>query len=130
MYASTEDIETELCRELDEVEARRAQKLLTDALVMIKNKLPDIINRAGRDDALADLIGIIQTNAACRVLRNPDGIRDEREGDYAVSSVDQRVASGYLSIMPSEWKQLGANKPIRTLSFDAWRFRSPGGDCE
>lgn len=140
MYATLEDVETDLCRELDPAETKRADSLLIRALALIKVEIPDLINKAGRDEAFAQNVGSIQINAVCRVLRNPAGIRDEREGEYAVSSVDQRVASGHLDIMPSEWRQLGVDPekvgPKRSqktsgyISLDAWRFMPRGGDCQ
>lgn len=121
MLADVQDVEVELGRELEGLEALRAEKLLADALDAIATRISDVDTRVATDERFARKVTTVQVNFTCRVLRNPNGFRSESEGDYTIA-VDQRTASGVRGIMPGEWRDLGLDKRSGYISLDAWRF--------
>ena len=58
---------------------------------------------------------MVESNAVLRVLRNPEGYRQETEGNYGYS-LSAAVASGHLFIMDSEWDDLGYRTGAWTIT--------------
>lgn len=84
------------------------QVLLDDAEAMLERKIPDLLDKAAKDDSYRRAVIMVEAMMVCRVLRNPGGYRSESEGDYSYTT-DTRAASGFLTVLDSEWQMLGAS---------------------
>src|SRR5690606_10158648 len=58
---------------------------------------------------------MVECEAVMRLIRNPEGYTQETDGNYSYS-IDSRVASGRLSILPEEWALLGYSQGVIVLS--------------
>lgn len=108
-YASADDVAARLGRELDEGETLLVNTRLGDAELLLKQRIPDL------DDRVADttewpnyeeLVIMIESEMILRLVRNPDGYSQESDGNYSYA-IYQKVASGALEILDSEWLLLG-----------------------
>lgn len=115
-------IEIELGRTLSDDEAVRAEQLTEDAETIIRSRIKDLDTRL-QDTNYSNLMAMVIRAAVARVMRNPLGIRTEAEGDRNVQLDTVRVASGYLTILDSEWELLGgAAAGAFTVNPNAWRM--------
>ena len=106
--ATSQDVESRLGRPLDESEVALAETLLGDVELLIKSK-------ARNFDALdPDIVVMVEATAVARVLRNPDGIRSQSADEFSYT-VDSRVASGYLNLLPDEWALLGIGRGYASI---------------
>lgn len=103
--ATVESLAAELGRDLEGLELERAVLLLDDAEALLLRRIPDLLTKAAADEHYARLVRRVERSAAARVLRNPDGYRQENEGGYGYQ-LDTRAASGFLLILDSEWDEL------------------------
>lgn len=110
-----EDLEVELGRGLSEEERRRVEVLVEDALTLIRARIPKLDEKMDDDSSFAGLVGLVVKSAVARVLRNPLGYRQESEDGYSYS-LDTRAASGFLTILDSEWKLLLRRSQAFTIS--------------
>lgn len=134
-YASVEDVQARLNRPLTDEEEQIAETLLEDVEAIIRSRVPDLEERAEDENYLA-LVVMVEANAVLRVLRNPDGYRQETEGNYSYS-LSAAVASGHLFVMGSEWELLGATRGAFTITphlgsrvaspLNWWELHQPGG---
>jgi hypothetical protein len=113
--AIVEDVATRLGRELDPIEVTQARVLLDDAESILLAKIPDLHTRITLGTLSESLVVMVESNAVCRVLRNPDGLFQETDGNYSYQ-VAQNVASGRLSILREEWEYLGVSSEIFVIS--------------
>lgn len=110
------DIETSLLRDLTEREAQYAQAWLDRAQRLILARIPDLTVRAQSNAEYASVVAGVEGEMVARVFRNPEGVRQEDEGNYSIR-LDAAVASGILIVSPTEWEALGAaNAPIKSVS--------------
>ncbi|WP_082468830.1 Gp19/Gp15/Gp42 family protein [Sciscionella sediminilitoris] len=113
--ATVEDVAARLGRETSSDENELAATLLGDAELMLRARIPDLLERAAKDPAFADLVVMVEANMVVRVLRNPDGYRQESEGGYSYT-VDTRAAAGFLTVLDDEWKLLGYRDGAFTIT--------------
>ena len=138
------DVETSLLRDLTEREAQYVQAWLDRAERLILARIPDLAVRVQSNSAYGSIVAGVEGEMVARVFRNPEGVRQEDEGNYSIR-LDAAVASGILMVSPSEWESLGAaNAPIKSVAgamdeYAATRYGSarpdlrfqygwPGGD--
>src|SRR5690606_8205532 len=105
--ATVDDVQERVDRPLSEDERRLAEVLLGDVEAMIRARIRDLDARVAADSNYRALVVKIEAAAVLRVLRNPEGYRQETEGNYGYS-LSAAVASGHLFVMDSEWAELGA----------------------
>ena len=114
-YATAVDIADRLGRELDDVEARIVEARLEDAETLIQTRVPtlDALIIEGKQNAR--LVIMVESDVILRLIRNPDGFTQETDGNYSYS-IDARVASGRLSLLPEEWGMLGVSTSIALIA--------------
>lgn len=105
-YAAAADVAARLGRGLSPDETTLVTTRLADAERMILRRIPDLADQitAGAI-AEADVIQV-EAEAVLRVVRNPDGYRQETDGNYSYM-LSAEAASGVLDIKPAEWRLLG-----------------------
>lgn len=113
--ATVEDVQARLDRPLTDEERVWAETLLGDAEVKLLRRIPDLLERAAADPGFRRAVVMVESNAVLRVLRNPEGYRQETEGNYGYS-LSAAVASGHLFIMDSEWDDLGYRTGAWTIT--------------
>lgn len=128
-YATVEDVEARLGRDLDESESQIVTVRLNDVELLIRSRLPDLDAKIADGALDEDVVKMVQADAILRLIKNPDGFRSETDGNYSYQ-IDERVASGRLDIMAREWTLLGVTsgaytvrpylKPYGPLSFHPW----------
>ena len=114
-YASVEDVQDRLGRPLTDEERALAATLLDDVEAMLRGRIPDLDDRVAADPNYRALVVMVEANAVCRVLRNPDGVRQETEGNYSYS-LNVAAAAGYLLVLDLEWGLLGAASGAWTIT--------------
>lgn len=96
----------------------RAMRLLS----RLRPGLQQLVDDGGLDPGF---VRDIVVEAVLRVVRNPDGVYREQEGEYGYSrSVD--VASGRLEFLPSELALLSAKRTTTRASIPLVVPRPPG----
>lgn len=113
--ATPADIETSLLRELTVAEAQYAPALLERAEGLLVTRIADLAERTSTDAHFHDLVVATEAEAVARVLRNPEAIKQESEGNYSYA-FNYRVASGLLDILPAEWERLGAGQKAGSIA--------------
>lgn len=134
-YASVDDVEDRLGRELDETEARIVNTRLNDAELLIRARIPDLDARvtSGRLDVMT--VRMIEAEAVLRLVRNPSGFASETDGSYSYT-LSEAVASGRLAILADEWSLLGIRRgayvirPLLRPAFDPFRLPPGRADFE
>jgi len=114
-YATPEDIEQRLGRELDVSEATIVAARLDDVEELIFQRIPDLTQKVIDGKLRERLIVMVECEAVMRMIRNPDGYTQETDGNYSYT-IDARVASGRLTILPEEWAMLGVSRSILLIS--------------
>lgn len=104
--ATAQDI-ADRWRPLTDDEATVAHAVLGDAWTLLKHRVPTLEDRLDADPATLDeaLVVMVLVSMVLRVLRNPNGIRQESIQDYSYSR-DADGASGLLSVSDSEFDLL------------------------
>lgn len=116
-YATPTDIEQRLGRTLDDSEATIVGARLEDIEELIFQRIPDLGEKIASGKIRQRLVVMVESEAVMRLIRNPDGYTQETDGNYSYT-IDARVASGRLSILPDEWAMLGVNRSVVLLSPD------------
>jgi hypothetical protein len=104
--AAITDVEARLGRTVTDEELVLVATLLGDAESMLLTKLPAALTRAATDLPYRATVVAVEAMAVVRVLRNPEGYRFEQTGPFSYS-LDSRAAAGFLTILDTEWAQLG-----------------------
>lgn len=110
-YATPNDIQERLGRELDESEATIVATRLEDAEELILSRIPDLTEQIDGGKLRQRLVVMVESEVVMRLIRNPEGYTQETDGNYSYT-IDARVASGHLSILPEEWSLLGVRRSI------------------
>lgn len=107
--ASIEDIEA-MWRPLSEQETINATALLAAVWARVKFQVPGV--EANLDSEALDpiLARAVLVAAVLRVLRNPEGLRQQQIDDYSYTR-DTALSSGELYLSDDELALLGAPKP-------------------
>lgn len=113
-YATPTDIEERLGRTLEPAEVTQVATRLDDAEELIRLRIPDLDDRITAGTLRERLVVMVEAEAVMRLIRNPDGITQETDGNYSYS-VSSAVASGRLTIEPNEWYLLGIRASIALI---------------
>ncbi|MFE2912822.1 Gp19/Gp15/Gp42 family protein [Kitasatospora indigofera] len=113
-YATVQDVEDRYLGQLTTDEQALAEVLLGDAENLIRSRVRDLDTRVTDPNYLAAVVQV-ESNAVLRVVRNPDGYRQEMDGNYSYS-ISAAVASGFLSILDNEWALLGVRPGAFTIT--------------
>lgn len=105
--AAVSDVEARW-RPLSPQEATNAGTFLDDAWLILKSRLPDIEASFLNDNDRRMNVVRVLTAAVLRVLKNPDGLRQESVDDYAYTR-DEAVSAGVLYITEDEIGSLVPN---------------------
>jgi hypothetical protein len=113
-YAGLADVQVSLGRPLTDDEQDQADGLLDRVESRIYARISDLDTRLADEDNLVALLVEVESDAVARVLRNPSGLLQEQDGDYAYTR-DRRVSSGSLSLTEDEWARLGVGGGAFTI---------------
>lgn len=92
-------------RPLTAQETVNGQTFLDDAWRMLKRRLSTLEARIADDDDLREDVIRVLATAVLRVMKNPDGKRQESIDDYSWTR-DQAVSAGLLYISEDDWADL------------------------
>jgi len=104
---TTSDLSDRLGRSLTTTEETTAAALLTDAWSVLMARDPSIDARLGASSLDENLVRVVVAAMVLRVLRNPDGKRQEAIDDYSWTR-DTTVAAGSLYVSDDELTLLAA----------------------
>lgn len=114
-YAVPADVESRLVgRTLDEQEAEVIQTRLDDVEELIRLRIPDLDDKVALGEIRERLIVMVEAEAVLRLIRNPEGLTQETDGNYSYS-ISSRVSSGVLEILPEEWRLLGVRSSVALI---------------
>lgn len=88
-----------------------ASGLLGFASTLIRSRFPRIDDRIAAGTLDASIPRLVAASMVARVLRNPDGLRQESIDDYSYA-LDQALATGHLAITPEEASLLGIRRSV------------------
>lgn len=114
-YATVDDVQARLGRPLTSEERELAVTLLDDVEAMLRARIPDLDERVEVNENYRALVVMVEANAVLRVLKNPEGYRQESEGNYSYS-LNVAAAAGYLLVLDWEWRMLGASRGAWTIT--------------
>lgn len=121
--AKVEDVEARFHRELTDDERRLISARLMDAELILRSRVPDLLQRVEEGDIDRDIVVMIEVDMVLRIIRNPEGLSQETDGNYSYS-VSARAGSGVLEALPSEWSLLGVGSGAFTIGPRIRRYRS------
>lgn len=113
-YASVEDVEARLGRDLEASESQIVTTRLNDIELMIRHRVPDLDTKVATGVIDPALVVMVECDAILRLVRNPDGFTAETDGNYSYQ-ISKEVASGKLDILPAEWALLGVRNGAFTI---------------
>ncbi|MEU1526931.1 Gp19/Gp15/Gp42 family protein [Nocardia rhamnosiphila] len=105
-YAEPTDVAARLGRELSPDETTLVTTRLDDAERMIRRRIPDLSEQITAGSIDVEDVKQVEAEAVLRVVRNPEGYRQETDGNYSYM-LSAESASGVLDIKPNEWALLG-----------------------
>jgi uncharacterized protein YcaQ len=112
--ATASDVQTVLGKELTTEETALVERRLEQVERMLVRRIPDLLEQiAAHEIDLADVIDV-EAEAVLRVVRNPDGIYSETDGNYGYQ-LSREAADNSLRILAEEWQTLGI-RPSRMFS--------------
>ena len=114
-YATAEDIESRLGRNLDDSETMIAEQRLEDAELIILGRIPDLHTKVAAGTVSADVVAMVEADAVIRILRNPEGIVGETDGNYSYQ-LNWATVTGALSFTTEEWRLLGFTRNAFTIA--------------
>ena len=109
--ATTEDLESRW-RPLSAQEAINGQTFLDDAWRMLRRRFTDLAADVLADADLSAEVVRVMATAVLRVMKNPDGIRQESIDDYSWSR-DQAVSAGLLYFTDDEIDAISSTPDTR-----------------
>lgn len=113
-YATAEDIESRLGRDLDESETTIVEQRLEDCELIILSRIPTLHTKVDAGTLNADVIAMVEADAVIRILRNPEGVVGETDGNYSYQ-LNWATVTGALSLTPHEWRLLGYTRSTFTI---------------
>lgn len=114
-YATPEDVEARLGKELSDAEKEQIGVLLEDAELILRSRIPDLDEKIQDGDINEELLVMVECSMVIRVVRNPDGFTQESDGNYSYT-ISRDVASGMLEVLPNEWSLLGVRSGFRLIA--------------
>ena len=114
-YATANDVQARLGRQLTDEETPMVGARLEDVERMIRRRIPDLDEKVTEGVIDEEDVIQVESDAVLRVVRNPDGVYSETDGTYSYS-LRRDVASGSLEITTSEWAALGAGSAFGVIN--------------
>lgn len=118
-YATANDVADRLGRDLDTSEARIVAARLNDVELMIKARIPDLATRVTAGAPTAATVAMVEADVVLRLLRNPEGIVGETDGNYSYQ-LNWANVTGRLMITDEEWALLGIRQSVFTIAPRLW----------
>lgn len=104
---------------------------LDDAATILEAEFPDINDRLASGALPSQVVKMVHADMVVRVVRNPEGIIQEVDGNYSRTLASASVYAGGLTLLPYERRllsgsraRLGSFRPtleIPTYSDPLWR---------
>jgi hypothetical protein len=113
--ASENDVAISLVHPLTDLEKTYVNELLQRVEMKIRSRIPKLVERVEADEVFRANVVMIEADAVARVFRNPTGKTQESDGSYSYS-VNFLVASGLLDVLPTDWRALGLDPKITSIS--------------
>lgn len=120
-YATAADVAALLARELTTEEMALAERRLQQVERLILRRIPDLAEQIEAEHLDQADVTDIEAEAVYRVMRNPDGLYSEQDGQYSYQ-LSREAADNSLRITTEEWLTLGV-RPSRMFSITP----RPGG---
>jgi hypothetical protein len=114
-YATSYDIQDRLGRELTPEELPLVDIRLEDVERLIKRRIPDLASRITAGTIHEDDLIQVEADSVLRLLRNPDGLFSETDGNYTRMYSTNSITNGRLVILPEEWAVLGYYSSVSVL---------------
>ncbi|MBS1690770.1 MAG: hypothetical protein JST91_00865 [Actinobacteria bacterium] len=108
-YAAAADVQAVLGRELDTTETVLVERRLAQVERMILRRVPDLVDKIAAEDIDAADVIDIEAEAVLRVIRNPEGLRSEQDGQYGYQ-LSNEAADNRLRLTSEEWELLGIKR--------------------
>lgn len=105
-HTTAADVAALLARDLDTAETALVERRLAQAERMILRRIPDLTDRIESGSVDPDDVRDVEAEAVYRVVRNPDGVYSESDGNYTYTKT-AAAADNSLRITPEEWQTLG-----------------------
>lgn len=104
--ATLTDVQNRLARPLAPSEEDLAVALLADAEVILESQIPTLNQRLTDGEVSSAAVVMVHANMVVRVVRNPEGIIQEVDGNYSRTLASGSVSSNGLQILPDEYRLL------------------------
>lgn len=114
-YATVEDVEVRFIRTLDVDETDFVTARLDDVELIIKSRIPDLDQKVTDGVLSAGLVAMVEADVVIRLLRNPEAVVGETDGNYSYQ-LNWSTVTGRLTIMPDEWRLLGLRQTVFTIA--------------
>ncbi|ASU78493.1 hypothetical protein CDG81_09610 [Actinopolyspora erythraea] len=105
--ATLQDVKNRLGRPMLPEEESLAQALLADAEVILESDLPKLNQRIADGDVSDAAVVMVHANMVVRVVRNPEGIIQEVDGNYSRTLASDSITSKGLYLEADERRILG-----------------------
>jgi hypothetical protein len=117
--ATASDVQAIYGETLTTEETGLVERRLEQVERMLLRRIPDLLEKIADGDLdEADVIDI-EAEAVLRVVRNPEGLYSENDGNYGYQ-LSREAADNSLRILPEEWERLGI-KPSRMFQISPGR---------
>lgn len=125
-YATVADVEARLGRSLEAGEQDIVETRLNDVELLIRHRIPDLDARVADGRINEQILIMVEADTVLRLIKNVDGYRSETDGNYSYQ-IDDRVASGRLDILASEWALLGITSGVFTIrtNLSPYGYKTP-----
>ena len=107
--ASAADVATLWAKELDDAETALVERRLRQVERMIIRRIPNLLERLESGDLEAQDVADIEAEAVLRVVRNPEGLASEQDGQYGYQ-LSREAADNSLRLTEEEWAVLGVKR--------------------
>lgn len=105
-YASSNDVQELAARELSPEEVALVERRLEQVERMIVRRIPDLSAQVTAGGIAEEDLVDVEAEAVWRVLRNPEGLFSEQDGNYMYQR-SREAADSSLRVLPQEWATLG-----------------------
>jgi hypothetical protein len=105
-YATAADVAALLALELTTEETALVGRRLAQVERMILRRIPDLAGQTAAGQIDTDDVRDVMAEAVLRVVRNPDGIYSESDGNYTCTK-SAAAADNSLQLTAEEWETLG-----------------------
>ncbi|MBB2992141.1 hypothetical protein FHR72_003637 [Mycolicibacterium iranicum] len=108
-YATAEDVVELWAREPEPEVKALIERRLAQVERMIIRRIPDLAARI--EDSHLDVADVIdiEAEAVLRVIRNPEGLQAENDGNYGYQ-LSRAAADNRLRLLADEWERLGVRQ--------------------